>query len=123
MFPVHGIYCSIGPSFRYENVTGELQPTSPAEAIKQCDRDMYQNIFVHLQIVCALRVSSSECERRASALRRLNNFMRASMGKKRLSSLAFLHIHYDEDIDFDRAVDAFAKKHSRRIELDSLITP
>ena len=44
----------------------------------------------------------------ASCLRRLNNYMRASMGKSRLSSLALLHIHY-------------ANLHPRRLELDSLI--
>jgi hypothetical protein len=47
--------------------------------------------------------------------------MRASMGQERLSPLALLHIHYDVAIDMDRVVDIFAKKHPRRLELDSLL--
>ena len=42
-----------------------------------------------------------ECERSASALRRLHNYMRATMEQERLSSLTLVHIHYDKKVDFD----------------------
>ena len=63
--------------------------------IKHYNEDMLPSISVLLKIVCTLPVTSCECERSASALRRLNNYMRATMGKDRLSYLALLHVHYD----------------------------
>ena len=53
-------------------------------------------------------VTSSECERSVSGIRRMNNFMRASMGKDHLSNLALLHIHYEYCIDLDKVEDSFA---------------
>ena len=78
---------------------------------KECDRDMFPNIYILLQITCTIPVTSCECERSASGLRRLNNYMRASMGKDRLSYLALLHIHYDHSVDLDKVVDNFARHH------------
>ena len=57
-------------------------------------------------------------ERSASALRRLHNYMRASMGNSRLSSIALLHIHYDMDVDLDEVVTRYAHLHPRKLELD-----
>ena len=63
-----------------------------------------------------LPVTSCECERSASALRRLNNYMRATMGKDRLSCLALLHVHYDVDIDIDEVIRQIFTLHPRRLE-------
>ena len=82
---------------------------SPAEAIKVCDPDMFPNVSVLLQLACTIPVTSRECERSASALRRLHNYMRAKMGKERLSSLALLHIHYDRKINLDFGSGYFCK--------------
>ena len=60
-------------------------------------------------------------KRSASTLHRLNNYMRASMGKSRLSSLALLHIHYDTTMDLDVLVDTHARLHPRRIQLGNLL--
>ena len=90
---------------RYMARKEDERPSSAAEAIKECDRDMFPNIYILLQIACTIPVTSCECERSASGLRRLNNYMRASMGKDRLSYLALLHIHYDLPVDLDKVVD------------------
>ncbi|KAI8493195.1 hypothetical protein Bbelb_291990 [Branchiostoma belcheri] len=45
---------------------------------------MFPNIGVLLKIACTLPVTSCECERSASALRRPNNHMPTSIGKTRL---------------------------------------
>lgn len=74
-----------------------------------------------LKIACTLPVTSCECERSASVIRRLNTFMRASMKEERISSLALIHTHYDMEVDLDEAVDIFAKMNPRRLELDSSI--
>ena len=97
---------------RYSAKAAELRPTTPAAAIKECDSDLYPNVRVLLQIACTLPVTSCECERSASALRRLHNYMRALMGNSRLSSLALLHIHYDMDVDLDEVVTHYAPKEA-----------
>ena len=100
---------------RYSGMPVELRPNTPAAAIKDCDSDLYPNVRVLLQIACTLPVTSCECERSASALRRLHNYMRASMGKSRLSGLALLHIHYDMDVDLDEVITRYAHLHPRRL--------
>ncbi len=108
---------------KYMTVPASQRPSSPAQAIKDCDQDLFPNIYVLLQIACTIPVTSCECERSASVLRRLNTYMRASMGKTRLSHLALLHIHYDMQVDLDEVVDRYAQLHPRRMELESLIAP
>ena len=114
---------------RYLSMPDKLRPTSPTQSIKACDKDLFPigkdtqdpcvaNTF--LQIACTISVTSCECECSASALRRLHNYLHASMITKRLSNLALLHIHYDDEVNLDKAVSIFAKLHPRRIELNSL---
>lgn len=59
---------------------------SCAKAITQCDRMRFPNIFVLLKIVCTVPVTSSECERSASVVKRLNHYTKASMKSDRMSS-------------------------------------
>ena len=49
-----------------------------------------------------------------------DNYMRASMGKDRLSHLALLHIHYTTPVDLDIVVDCYARLHPRRLQLENL---
>ena len=58
--------------------------------------ELCPNLRIHLQIACTIPATSCECERSASALRRLNKYTRASIGKERMANLALLHIHYDK---------------------------
>ena len=97
----------------------QLRPGSPAVAIKDCDTALFPNISILLQFTCTIPVTSCECERNASTLRRLNNYMRASMGKDRLSHLALLHIHYTTPVDLDTVVDCYARPHPRRLQLEN----
>ena len=99
----------------------ESHPTTCASALKACDPKTFSNLFVLLKIACTLPVTSCECERSCSVLRRLSNYMRATMGQERLSSLALLHIHYDTDIDVTKVVDRFALLHPRRLKMKNVI--
>ncbi|CAM4641816.1 unnamed protein product [Leuciscus chuanchicus] len=110
-------------TLKWQNKPSEQRPTSCAEAIKQCDALIYPNIFKLLKIASTLPVTSCECERSASTLRRLNTFMRSSMGEDRLSSLALIHTHYDMAVNLDEAVNIFSKLHPRRLELTSVLNP
>jgi len=46
-----------------------------------------------LRLLLVLPVSSCEAERSFSALRRLKTYLRSTMTRKRLNSVAVLHVH------------------------------
>ncbi|KAL6484471.1 hypothetical protein MHYP_G00065160 [Metynnis hypsauchen] len=106
---------------KWQAKSSHQRPSSCAPAIRECDEMMYPNIFKLLKIACTLPVTSCECERSASTLRRLNTFMRSSMGEDRMSSLALIHTHYKMALDLDEAVDLYSKMHPRRLELMSVL--
>ena len=98
------------------------RPSTAATAMKECDDDMFPNISVLLRLCCTIPATSCECERSASALRRLHTYLRASMTQERLSALALMHIHYDTEIDIGKVVDIFASKQpTRRLEFGTLL--
>ena len=108
---------------KWQGKSIENIPNSCAKAIKECDIDTFPNIHQLLKIACTLPVTSCECERSASVIRRLNTFMRSSMSEERLSSLALMHVHYDMEIDLDEAVNKFSNLHTRKLELGSVLLP
>ena len=76
----------------------------------------FPNIFTLLKLFAMLPLTSCSCERSASALCRLNNYMRCSQTEQRLTSLALIHSNYDVKIDVDTVCKKFIEKHPRRIE-------
>ena len=72
---------------------------------KECDDDLFPNIYALLKICATIPAMSCECERSASSLRRLHTYNRACMGQERLSSFALMHIHYQAKIVLDGARD------------------
>ena len=66
---------------RYTGKKARERPSSAGEALKECDKEMFPNIFVLLHIACTIPVTSCECERSASGLRHVNNLLKTSIGK------------------------------------------
>ena len=64
--------------FRWKNKfagTDKSQlPSTAPKAIKVCDMDMFPNIFTLLKLFITIPVTSCECERSVSALRRLHTY-------------------------------------------------
>ena len=110
---------------KYSVMPDDKRPSSPAQAIKDCNEVFFPNMCVLLKLACTLPFTSCECERSASALRRLHNYMRATMGNNRLSYLALLYIHYDtqSNVEHAYAVDLFAKMYPHRLQLESVLKP
>ena len=52
-----------------------------------------------MQLLCTVGVTSCECERSASALRRRETYIRTTMGQERINGLALMRVHYAVDID------------------------
>ena len=75
------------------------RPATLATSIKGCDEARFPNLFKLLKIGCTLPVTSCECERSFSCMRRLRTWLRASMNMDRLGSLAIMNIHSHIEID------------------------
>ena len=105
----------------YMHKAVDQRPKTCAAALKECDANLYPNLSVLLTIACTLPVTSCECERNASVVRRLHNFMRAGMTESRLTSLALMHIHYQHHVDLDTVVQIFAELQPRRLQLSSIV--
>ena len=56
---------------KWSEVEKEDRPASLAKAIKHCDKLKFPNVFTYIKLGCTLPVTSAECERRFSAMRRL----------------------------------------------------
>lgn len=99
----------------------ENSPDTIATAIKDCDEDIFPNVFTLLKLAATLPVISCESERSAGSMRRLNTYLRASMGESRLTSLALTHVHYDAPVDLDGVVDLYLELYPRKMELSNIL--
>ena len=95
---------------RWESVSKNDCPSAISSSLKACDHDMYPNLHVLLRICTAIPVTSCECERSGSLLKRQHTYLRASMGQTWLNALALLCINYYPKIEI------FATKKERDLE-------
>lgn len=93
-------------------------PDTPADALVHASQ---RNIHHLLRLICTLPVTSCDCERSISVLRRLKTYPRSSMGQERLSGLALMHIHYGMELDLEEIITTFARKHPRRMVLLDIV--
>ena len=49
------------------------RPSSAASALKECKPDKFPNIYIVLSLGCVLPVTTTECERTGSVIRRLHS--------------------------------------------------
>ena len=68
---------------------------------------LYPQINNLIRILASLPVTSCNCERTFSVLRRLKPYLRTSTGEDRLTFLTLIHIYYDFEVDFVKLLDAF----------------
>ena len=97
-------------------------PDSPSMALLYAKKDMFPNIHQLLRIVCTLPVTSCECERSVSVLRRLKTYLRSTMSNERLSGLALMHTNYSMELNFEEIINIFARKHPRRMTLGDILS-
>lgn len=92
----------------------------PTPDLHQCLKittHAYPNINIILTILLTMPVSVCSAERSFSSLKRLKTYIRSTMGAERLSSLALLHIHSQEEIDLNKVLHKFDATGHRRIAL------
>ena len=86
-----------------------------------CDDNVYPNIRVLVSILCTLPVTSCSAERSFSAVKWIKTALRSSMGTARLTGLALLHLHRDIPLDISKAIDEFARRHPRRLQMTDIL--
>ena len=111
---------------RWKSVGGstDLLPDSPHACLRDesIKSGMFPNIAMVLRLIATVPVTTCECERSVSDLRRLKSYLRSTMSQDRLSSLALMHIHYGHKVDADRVVSLFAAKYPRRMGLVNILS-
>ena len=106
---------------KWFSTSAESRPSTLAESVKNYDDKRFSNVLVLLNIGCTLPVTSCECERRFSAMRRLRNWLRKSMKTDRLTSLALMNNHSDIAVDYDEVARLFFQLHPRKIYQKKLV--
>ncbi len=106
---------------RWLKVTPKERPQTLSEALRLCSPDDLPNLFTLMKLFATLPLSSCSCERSASALRRINNYLRSTQTAERLTSLALIHMSYEIDIDIDTVCKLYLEKYPRRIKCASLL--
>ena len=91
-------------------------PNSVSETLKSMPHIIFPNLEVSLRILATLPVTSCECERSFSALRRLKNYNRSTMLEDRLNGLALMHNHQEIIPDVDEVINKFALMGPRQLE-------
>ena len=84
--------------------------------LAQSVRSIFPNIITLLEIYFTIPLSNTFAERSFSALKRVKNCLRSTMGKNRLDALSLLNVESDsmDNIDADSLIKDFALKEARR---------
>ena len=86
----------------------ELHPTHQVKSFHLCEilelvnKTLYTNIYCILNILLTIPPSIVSAKRSFRVLKRVKTYLRAIMGKERLTALALLHIHRDIQLPLDK---------------------
>lgn len=88
------------------------RPSNPLEAIQDCNKELFPNIYMFLHLLIVIPVTTASAERSFSTLKRVKTYLRNSMGEDRLGALALASV-YREKVEPDKIIDTFIKKNRR----------
>lgn len=89
---------------------------SALDILSKCNEQIYPCIHFFIKVLVTLPISIATAERTFSCLRLLKSWLRSSMGQERLTGLALMHIHYDENIDIENVIDKYANLRNHRLD-------
>ena len=95
---------------KWISIPSQDRPQTLSDSLRQCCSISLPNIFTLLKLFATLPISSCSCERSASAMRRLNNYLRCSQLEEKSSALALINSNYDYNIDVNRVCQIFMNK-------------
>ena len=96
-----------------------ISPNNVINTLKSVDFDAFPNIKEALKILATLPITSCECERSFSGLRRVKTHTRTTMSDERLSNLSILNFHSEKVPNTEDVINLFASMKKRRLELKS----
>ena len=91
-----------------------LPPNNITSSLSAVSFPGFENVKVALQILATLPITSSECERSFSSMRRLKNYTRTTMSQDRFNNLALIYIHSAIVPDISVVINRFLGKKARR---------
>lgn len=94
----------------FENL---CRPDNISDTLKSINFKSFSNVKVCLRILGTLPVTSCSCERTFSAMKRLKDYRRSTMGQERLNGIALMHIHEEIVPDIEKVIDMYAEKNRR----------
>ena len=100
---------------------GQDIPSTVKTTLEATDEHLYPNIFSVLKTLAVLPVTTSECERSVSTLRRLTTYMRSAMTGRRINALALMNVHRMVDLNVNTLVDNFADRNPRKMQLRDIL--
>ena len=101
---------------KWKNYEGTV-PDTPTTSLLHATESIFPNINSLLRLINTLPVTTCECKRSVSVLRRLKTYLRAAMGQTRMTGLALIHVHYGTEIDLEEVINIFAGQHPQRMLL------
>ena len=88
--------------------------------MKYGERFVFPDLVTFINLVSTLPVSSAQAERSFSTMKRVKNYLRASMSDDRLSDLCLLSLERDMSSQLmaepQPIVESFALKGNRRVQ-------
>lgn len=106
-------------SFDYYQIKCDEQLTQLKELfLRPHVKQMFPTIFILFRIYLTFPISNANSERTFSALKRLKNWLRNSMGQERLSNVALLNIESEEadKLEINQLIEIFSSRKNRRIK-------
>ena len=100
--------------------TEESRPSTLAKSLKECKTNRFPNLYVLSKIGCTLPVTSCECERSFSAMRRLRTWFRTSLSSQRISELVIINIHRYYSVNYTTIVKRIFILHPRQFNFANL---
>jgi hypothetical protein len=89
------------------------QPTNILDCLKTVKKDFNPNLFNLFKNYIVLPITTCECERCFSCLRRLKTYLRSTMLETRLSTLALMYVHRNIVTLPEDVVNMFIKCHNK----------
>jgi hypothetical protein len=100
---------------RYWITSKQSPPATVSSTLKSIAFAGFENIKVLLRILATLPITSCECERSFSAMRRLKSYCRSTMVSDRFNGLAMMYIHRERFPDVNDVIDMYGGIGNRRL--------
>ena len=91
------------------------KPQTLLETLNVTNQDLYPKIDAIFTVLITMPVSLASSERSFSAMCRIKNCLRATMGDERLSK-SLLHIHRTRNLSVEDVINKFAVRKNRHLD-------